>query len=831
MRILCEVLGQFTPAAQGYKNMLIKGTSRLFVLLLTAVLMLQSALHAVDLAEKRANLAKEASAPADNQLKELNRQLSEKKKALLKLQIETDELYRAELAKNADQNAIDALLKERAGLIEKAKKEIAATEITWKEVAESLTVQEDDGLWHQPDTTIGQLVIDYGSTEHVYLMPPEIAALHVYVSSQLTIPKAAWTEMLELILASYGVGIKPLNTFMRQLFFLRMNQADPATICSSPDVLKSRPLNSRVCYIISPPPAELRRIYQFLEKFVPQEQMAFQVLGSNIVMVGYVREVLELMKLYDFALSPKQAQEYKIVALQKAQSEEVAQILLSIFEGVAPREAREGASSEKRFTYFPQDSSQVSGFRVIPLKHPAHSLFLMGKRDQIEKAAEIIAEVENRINEVQEKTIFWYPCKHSDAEELGKVISQVYLKMIAMPGQFAADREKFITKRSREKIVNFNRGDNGNVPPLIVTPPPVEAPGETMKKKQVDIHDDFIVDVKTNSIVMVVEAFVLDKLKELIYLLDVPKKMIQIDVLLVEKKMIDKNDFGLNLLRLGDYAKDKDKWGLGWNDNRRKGGKGILHYIISRANNHAMPAYDISFNFLLSQKDVQINANPSMVTVNQTPVKFAIVDEISINTGTYETDSRRSHLKSSYERAQYGITIQVTPTVHAKAEGEDDDGHSKFVTITTDINFDTPIENKDHRPDVTRRSIKNEVRIKDGETVILGGLRRKEAGENKEMIPFLGEIPGIGKLFSNTSLTDSSTEMFIFITPKVIPDATEEFREMRKAELMKRPGDIPEFLYEIEVAKKDMKRKLFEGGLKMLFGRDEPFYNTPQCQN
>jgi len=212
---------------------------------------------------------------------------------------------------------------------------------------------------------------------------------------------------------------------------------------------------------------------------------------------------------------------------------------------------------------------------------------------------------------------------------------------------------------------------------------------------------------------------------------------------------------------------------------------------------------------MLGQEDVQINASPSVTTINQTPAIIAIVEEISIDAGA---DSKKNQI---YNRAQYGIKIQITPTINMDEGDQNDD----FITLDTDITFDTTKKNTNDRPDVTRRHITNHVRIADGQTVILGGLRRKNSQDSKDSIPFLGEIPGIGKLFSHTEMHDNSTEMFVFITPKIISDPIEDAQRLRREELKKRPGDVPEFLHELVEAQNREKRRLFEGSLTALFGR------------
>ncbi|MBS0635426.1 MAG: type II secretion system protein GspD [Verrucomicrobia bacterium] len=807
-------------------------------------------LESITISEKRQNLSGGSSQykTADQQsLAQVNQALQEKHKELQNLYNASQQAYTLALAQNQDSEAVETLFKGYLEQIQALRKEIKELEDSWKLLSQSGGDVEQEGLWHQPDTTIGQLVIDYGSGDFIYLMPPEIATLKVHVSSQLSVPRAMWSEMLELILSNYGVGIKQLNPFLRQLFFLRLNQADLVAIMDDQDELKLTPPDARICFVLQPHATELKRIYQFLEKFSPQEQMSIQVIGNNIVMVGLAREITEMMKIYDFISLPKHSQEYRLVALQKAQSEEVAKILQAIFEGDGFKffGDAEGGGKDNHLPFMSGDGG--TGFKVLTLKTPAQSLFLLGKVEQIEKACQIIQEIETRVSEAQEKTVHWYACRHSEAEELADVLAQVYTKMIESPDAFnlgnngkKGDKER--SRRSRDiKETITNRTDNDK---LVVTPPKVKPDAE--KRKTFEKHENFIVDTKTNSIVMVVEANVLPKLRELVKKLDVPKKMVQIDVLLFEKRVSDNNTFGLNLLKMGTAASHKHRrstiWNQGGHARKKKkhhhsskhrdnddhdeifGDKGVLQFIISRTQHGHVPAFDLAYNFLLAQTDIQINANPTVTTVNQVAARIAIVEQISINTGVVEIDTTKAtRLKDSYSREEYGTILSITPTIHAKMDDDDEEADSpKFIHLSTDIVFDTVHGSEGHdRPDITRRNIKNEVRVADGETVILGGLRRKTALDDAEMMPFLGELPGVGKLFGITKMEDTSTEMFIFITPRIVPDKLDEFRKLRQDAIKKRPGDVPEFLQELIVAREKDKRRLFEGSMKLLLGRPD----------
>jgi general secretion pathway protein D len=284
----------------------------------------------------------------------------------------------------------------------------------------------------------------------------------------------------------------------------------------------------------------------------------------------------------------------------------------------------------------------------------------------------------------------------------------------------------------------------------------------------------------------------------------------------------------LDLLRMGSVASQTHVSGLLWNDvSLSPLNQGIFQLLMSRAKTETgIPSFDISYKFLMSQDDVQINACPSVTTLNQVPATIAIIEEISINTGVYQVPTTgTTTLQNSFTRAQYGITITVTPNIHIVDEEDFFLNPLNYVDLITDITFDTFAGSTNlQQPDITRRHITNEVSIPDGQTVVIGGLRRKNSEDQDAMIPFLGEIPGLGKLFSYTNLTDDDTEMFIFLTPKIITDPIEDFERVRLMDLCKRPGDLPSFLANLNDALEYEKRRLMQGSLTILFGRPQPRY-------
>lgn len=782
------------------------------------------------IAEKKAGLCygtMDLSKEMQESLEQVNQEIEAQQNELRFLYAQVWNLYR--------QGAGECAYKELLEKINGVKQRRIAIENRWREMA---THNQDEGyaLWHQPNTTIEQLLIDYGSQDYVYLIPPEIADMVVSINSNIPIPRASWNEMLETILNQSGVGIKQLNPFLRQLYLIKEDHSAVRLVTNKRQELSLLPGTGRIAFVLTPEPSDVRRVWMFLEKFANPHSVFLQLLGRDILIIAQVAEIQELLKLYDFVTANRGNRDYKLVTVSRVDAEEISKILGAVFgvlsesapEGPAattplPTRAgpagRQGPPAPPAQLLMRPSNAEDNGLRIIPLAKIAQAIFLIGTREEIRKAESLIREIEDQVGESRGKTIFRYAAKHSDPEELAQVLTKIYALMVTsgatdedeqyppLPPPPGINLDKpFLRRPYDEGFFLDDRFVINKRPPLSM---------ENFNQNR----DNFIVDPKTGSIVMVVETDILPKLKDLLRKLDVPKKMVQVDVLLFEKRLAIENNFGLNLLKIGSCASHTNSTCATFNARPAIDSPlGIFEFLVSRTPCHGVPAYDLSYRFLLSQDDVQINANPSIVAINQTPARIEIAEEISVSTGIFEVETISGvTLKDAFARAQYGIKIDILPTIHI---GEDEySDEDDYVTLATDITFQSFRPTLNDRPDVTTRHIVNEVSIPNGQTVILGGLRQRNTHENVEKIPFLGDIPGVGKLFSLNDLRDETTEMFIFLTPRIIYDPAEDLECVKLMELSYRPGDIPAFLCAVSRAHDWERDRLFHSSMMLLFGR------------
>lgn len=687
------------------------------------------------------------------------------------------------------------------GKVNVIKQSILDLENKWRETVVNESKKDDEGyaLWDQEETTLAQLVMEYGAMDYLYIVPPEMASIKLNMHSSIPIPRESWSEVLEIVLAHNGVGVKNVNPYARQLYLLKQDPSVIQGFASKAEDLLWLPSQTRLFYVFSPPIEQVKSTFQFFERFADAKQTFVYQIGSKIALVTSKEEIEKLLTLYQTVWEDPQGKVSRVVPVSKMPVREMERILVSFF----------GEAIEK--TRPPFGKVEQEGLIAFSLGH-GNALILIGQQEVVDRAEKVVHDTEEQLENPAEMTVHVYTCRHSDPNDLAKVLEKVYNALLVST---AEGRENYDVSYS--SFGNQFRTPDGYSPnqPLPVTPQPLH-PGSTARMEVDGGSDHFIPDPKTGNLLMVVRRDVLPKVKTLLKKLDIPKKMVQIEVLLFERTLNTQDSFGLNLLKIGSKRN-----GLIYNSLFAPEGAGVLEYLFHKGRRGHAPAIDFAYNFLMTQENIQFHAAPSVITVNQTPATINIVQEISINNGAAPIDTNKGvAFEQSFTRAQYGINIIMTPTVHVTEEEPEPSDEKGSVTLQTNITFDTPKSVDNDRPLVDRRHIENEVRVVDGQTVIIGGLRRKAINDKEERIPFLGEIPGLGKLFGSTQLTDTNTEMFFFITPHIVPDPQEALDRLRTEELKKRPGDIPEFLEKVIEAQDKERQKIFERSFKLLFSSE-----------
>lgn len=165
--------------------------------------------------------------------------------------------------------------------------------------------------------------------------------------------------------------------------------------------------------------------------------------------------------------------------------------------------------------------------------------------------------------------------------------------------------------------------------------------------------------------------------------------------------------------------------------------------------------YAARLNALVTQGKAKVLSKPNITTLQGREAVINIGGEVPVPT----VQTTNSTTTTSVEYREAGIILRCTPRVN-------EDG-SITAAVHTEVSSPVYVESlKAYR--FNKRSADTNVRLKDGETMVIGGLIGSEEAKSMSKVPFLGDLPILGAFFRNHSKTKSTSEVMIFLTAHVV---------------------------------------------------------------
>lgn len=298
-----------------------------------------------------------------------------------------------------------------------------------------------------------------------------------------------------------------------------------------------------------------------------------------------------------------------------------------------------------------------------------------------------------------------------------------------------------------------------------------------------------IVDERTNSIILTDTAEKIMAFRKLIEQIDIPIRQVMIEARIVIATTDFKKELGVRMA--GDYAKrtknGKHKYemtgrleGLVNGDGggpeevfRDTDGDGISDdernlvdsNLIDLGVEDALGAISwniITDNVLLGIELSALQENGLGEIISQPKVITGDKQEAHIQSGTeipYLEASASGAASTAFKEAvlELRVTPQITPDDH--------------IIMDVSINKDTVSAIRvGNIPAIDVTELDTQVLVGDGQTVVLGGIFETEVTEGESKVPFLGDLPYVGRLFRKDIKNEEKEELLIFITPKILTD-------------------------------------------------------------
>lgn len=333
----------------------------------------------------------------------------------------------------------------------------------------------------------------------------------------------------------------------------------------------------------------------------------------------------------------------------------------------------------------------------------------------------------------------------------------------------------FYAQGSKEDLLQIKR-ELANLDRVPEPPPPPTR--EFIPVKYADITEvrgllgtlvpdvQYNVDARQNMLIVEGSPGAIDQVREMLAELDRP-----LDQVMVDLKVVDISDNGSKSLGVnwggegspGSLQTTFNENAVGQRVVRTPSGP-VLDPVAAITSPTTVPiaigsfarsalAIEATINFLVTQNEAKILASPRVASISGKESLIHIGDKYPI----VYFDPRAGQFQVQY--VDIGIKLDVTSNVKA-------DGYV-VVNIRPEVSTLLELINNQY-PRTAVRIIETEMRVKDGDTIVLGGLIREEDIQNVSKVPLLGDLPILGSLFRTVSVTKNRNEVVVMMTPHIM---------------------------------------------------------------
>ncbi|MEK6563855.1 MAG: hypothetical protein AABZ65_02365 [Candidatus Omnitrophota bacterium] len=308
-----------------------------------------------------------------------------------------------------------------------------------------------------------------------------------------------------------------------------------------------------------------------------------------------------------------------------------------------------------------------------------------------------------------------------------------------------------------------------------------------------------------NSIVVIDHPENVERVKEYLDMIDVPSQQVMIEARVVEVKLQKEHALGVNWQLLADKKHMPfGQYELGSSSALGQFTEGLKQNISYKNTNYppitgttsespfTFGIFDEDINVILqalaNSLDTNVLSAPRVATVNNREAEIKVIQSLPWAEPdvqvTGDSGSVTVSWKINFE--EVGIILKTTPIINNDGNitmvlnPEISDKTSDYtLTVTqgtTSVPYTVPV--------IDKRSASTKVVVKNGQTLIIGGLIKEKSTKGETKVPLLGDMPFLGYLFKSKKDTVDKTELLIFISPTIItPDLSVRMQKNKQSGL------------------------------------------------
>lgn len=296
---------------------------------------------------------------------------------------------------------------------------------------------------------------------------------------------------------------------------------------------------------------------------------------------------------------------------------------------------------------------------------------------------------------------------------------------------------------------------------------------QNLSKKILSAKGDMKVNDTANDLIVTDYPANIQKIREFIEKVDVAPKQVLIEAKIVDITSSDLQNIGVTYG--GNYAPAKGLFGRDTRfsesadfDVSLPGASQSLSGAQVVVNALTLKNFNLTatVDALVRDGKAVLLASPSIAVISGQEARIVIGERFPFKERTQTTSGTTETTKF----VDIGTTLKVNPQIN-------DDG---YITLTLHPEVSSLLSSLDAGPRITTREADTTVRIKEGETLVIGGLIRHTDNSSQDRIPILGDIPVIKHLFSRRESDKQQTELAVFITCRILFSQEEKIKLGRR---------------------------------------------------
>lgn len=511
----------------------------------------------------------------------------------------------------------------------------------------------------------------------------------------------------------------------------------PGTVGTSSRVMQVTPLR----HISAPSAIEL------LTPVLEPDGRITRLANSNSVLVSAAPSQLarlnELLNLIDD--DPFQNQGIQLYPINNASAVDVAQELtdiLTLIEGATP-------------SYQVQGLERINALLVTA---PAARGF-----DEINRWVRIL----DADRQEQAEQLFQYRVKNLNAVDLSQTLTQIFT--------LEEDNQPVISPR-RDTAVATQESQPEATPADAATAVPAITTGGGSAAVSANLRVTIVADEPTNSLLIRANPRDYRQLLAIISQLDTAPLQVMINAVIAQIVLNDDTSFGVDWSRvLESAAGNITNISTGFLPRPSTGeNSGLGGLLFTRSFIDGAARVDATLEAIAVNNDVRLLARPSLTVINNMEGLIKIGSEVPVELG--ETIGVGGSSTTNIQYRDTGIELTITPRIN-------DDGVVNL-TIRQALSSVSDATGVGSNPVFENQEIETTVIVRDGENVVLGGLIQSNNDQLNTGVPYLNQVPVLGRLFSYQRDNNERRELFIVLRPEIVNTNTQN--EARYQEILNR---------------------------------------------